>query len=119
MLSSCILRSRASQWASHFEITDVNKDLKAGEAYTYDLEWSPDAVKPPIKQKVRAVPPAYIEYAPHPARLAQPGKIWAWPHGGGLRSASAGSEGVLHGLTTEVKCPINSEGITEDAMVRL
>ena len=52
---------RASQWATHFEITDVNKNLKAGEAYTYDLEWSPDAVKPPIKQNVRAVPPAYIE----------------------------------------------------------
>ena len=60
----CILHARASQWASHFEITDVNKDLKAGEAYTYDLEWSPDAVKPPIKQNVRAVPPAYIECAP-------------------------------------------------------
>ena len=61
VLNSYILHSRASQWATHFEITDVNKHLKAGEAYTYDLEWSPDAVKPPIKQNVRAVPPAYIE----------------------------------------------------------
>ena len=57
---------RASQWASHFEITNVNRDLAPGEAYTYDLEWSPDAVKPPIRQRVRGVPPAYIECA-HPA----------------------------------------------------
>ena len=53
--------SRASQWASHFNITNINKDLKEGEAYTYELEWSPDAIKPPIQQKVRGVPPAYIE----------------------------------------------------------
>ena len=58
-ISDCICR--ASQWASHFNITNINKDLKEGEAYTYDLEWSPDAVKPPIQQKVRGVPPAYIE----------------------------------------------------------
>jgi hypothetical protein len=54
---------RASQWASHFEIGNVNKDLAPGEAYTYDLEWSPDAIKPPIRQRVRGVPPAYIECA--------------------------------------------------------
>jgi len=60
-LSAWCVCCRASQWASHFEITDINKNLKDGEAYTYDLEWSPDSVKPPIKQNVRGVPPAYIE----------------------------------------------------------
>lgn len=54
---------RASPWATHFEVTNVNKDLGPGEAYTYDLEWSPDAIKPPIQQRVRGVPPAYIECA--------------------------------------------------------
>lgn len=55
------LHCRASQWANHFEVTNINKDLGELEGYTYDLEWSPDAIKPPIKQKVRGVPPAYIE----------------------------------------------------------
>lgn len=55
---------RASQWASHFEVTNVNKDKGPGDAYTYDLEWSPDAIKPPINQKVKGVPPVYIECAP-------------------------------------------------------
>ncbi|CAL8465289.1 g4824 [Coccomyxa elongata] len=53
---------RASQWANHFEVTNLNKDKGPGDAYTYDLEWSPDAIKPPIHQKVKGVPPAYIEY---------------------------------------------------------
>ena len=41
----------------------MNKNMGPGEAYTYDLEWSPDAIKPPIQQRVRGVPPAYIECA--------------------------------------------------------
>lgn len=42
-------------------MTNLNKDKGPGDAYTYDLEWSPDAIKPPINQKVKGVPPAYIE----------------------------------------------------------
>jgi hypothetical protein len=42
-------------------VTNVNKDLKGADGYTYDLEWSPDAINPPIKQKVTLVPPSYIE----------------------------------------------------------
>jgi hypothetical protein len=56
-----MLLRRASQWANHFEVTNLNKDKGPGDAYTYDLEWSPDAIKPPINQKVKGVPPAYIE----------------------------------------------------------
>jgi hypothetical protein len=63
----CFVRfaCRASQWANHFEVTNINTDLGNAEGYTYDLEWSPDAIKPPIKQKVRGVPPAYIECVPN------------------------------------------------------
>ncbi|EIE23217.1 Rieske-domain-containing protein [Coccomyxa subellipsoidea C-169] len=57
-----VLSHLASQWANHFEVTNLNKDKGPGDAYTYDLEWSPDAIKPPINQKVKGVPPAYIEY---------------------------------------------------------
>lgn len=64
---SCIV-CRASQWANHFEVTNLNKDKGPGDAYTYDLEWSPDAIKPPIHQKVKGVPPAYIECVPHKCR---------------------------------------------------
>ena len=51
-------------------MTNVNADLAPGEAYSYDLEWSPDAIKPPIRQRVRGVPPAYIECA-SPSSLLQ------------------------------------------------
>ena len=69
----CCILCRASQWANHFEVTNLNKEKGPQDAYTYDLEWSPDAIKPPIHQKVKGVPPAYIECAPHRVPLERSG----------------------------------------------
>lgn len=52
---------RKSPWSSHFVISNVNKRLAGKDGYTYDLEWSPDFINPPIKQEVTMVPPTYIE----------------------------------------------------------
>eukprot|EP00884_Botryococcus_braunii_P002002 jgi/Botrbrau1/11802/Bobra.0224s0008.2 len=54
--------SRASKWAAHFQVSNVNKGWDGEDGYTYDLEWSPDGINPPIKQKVTMMPPTYIEY---------------------------------------------------------
>ena len=35
----------------------------AGDGLSFTLEWSPDSINPPIKQRVRFVPPCLVEYA--------------------------------------------------------
>ena len=57
MLPDC----RLQPWASHFKISNVNKDLKHKDRYTFDLEWSPDGINPPLTQNVIGVPPALVE----------------------------------------------------------
>lgn len=64
-----VANNRTSPWAAHFAVTNVNGALEGRDGYTYDLEWSPDAINPPIRQRVRGVPPTYIECAPRPARV--------------------------------------------------
>ena len=56
-----VANNRTSPWAAHFVVSNVNKDQDGPDGYTYDLEWSPDAINPPINQNVRGVPPTYIE----------------------------------------------------------
>ena len=51
--------SSDSPWANHFRITG---DRVSPEGFTYDLEWSPDAINPPIRQTVTFHPPSLIEY---------------------------------------------------------
>ena len=58
-----VANNRTSPWAAHFAVTNVNGALEGADGYTYDLEWSPDAINPPIRQRVRGVPPTYIECA--------------------------------------------------------
>ncbi|KAK9835403.1 hypothetical protein WJX81_007403 [Elliptochloris bilobata] len=57
-----VANNRTSPWAAHFAVTNVKGDLGSADGYMYDLEWSPDAINPPIRQRVRGVPPTYIEY---------------------------------------------------------
>jgi len=65
-----VANNRTSPWAAHFVVSNVNKELAGADGYTYDLEWSPDAINPPINQRVRGVPPTYIEYAACPTHCA-------------------------------------------------
>ncbi len=65
-----VANNRTSPWAAHFVVSNVTKELAGADGYTYDLEWSPDAINPPINQRVRGVPPTYIECAARPTRCA-------------------------------------------------
>ncbi|KAK9814221.1 hypothetical protein WJX72_002503 [[Myrmecia] bisecta] len=57
-----VANNRTQPWASHFKVTNVNKELVRKDGYTFDLEWSPDGINPPIAQNVKCIPPSYIEY---------------------------------------------------------
>lgn len=54
--------NRESNWANHFKLSAVNRDLKRADGYTYDLEWSPSGFKAPSLQHVSFTPPSLIEY---------------------------------------------------------
>lgn len=58
-----VASNRSSPWAAHFMVNSVNKDLPEGaDGYSYRLQWSPDAINPPIDQVVTYSPPCYLEY---------------------------------------------------------
>ncbi|KIY98519.1 pheophorbide a oxygenase [Monoraphidium neglectum] len=58
-----VAHSRASPYATHFVVSHLNEDIEPGhEGFSYRLEWSPSAVKPPTTQVVTFTAPSYLEY---------------------------------------------------------
>jgi phenylpropionate dioxygenase-like ring-hydroxylating dioxygenase large terminal subunit len=82
-----VASARASPWAAHFTVSDVKVAVDGGpsssspsspsppaaaradtgaaargDGLNFTLEWSPDARSPPVAQRVRFVPPCYVEY---------------------------------------------------------
>lgn len=66
--------SRTSDWANHFKLSAVNRDLKQTDGYTYDLEWSPSGFKAPSLQHVTFIPPSLIEYVT--PNEGKPSTVW-------------------------------------------
>ncbi|DBA75020.1 TPA: hypothetical protein ACH3X1_010361 [Trebouxia sp. C0004] len=66
--------SRTSDWANHFKLSAVNRDLKQTDGYTYDLEWSPSGVNAPSLQHVSFTPPSLIEYVT--PNEGKPSTVW-------------------------------------------
>ncbi|KAK9792055.1 hypothetical protein WJX73_008202 [Symbiochloris irregularis] len=72
--------NRESKWATHFKIWDVNKRQTWPDGYTYELEWSPDGINPPIQQAVTCIAPSFISYLQHKDQGAVSGVVfWIVP----------------------------------------